>query len=458
MFRNLRAGVRFSRLVAHLFIAFLTVVPLVSCLGGDDETVVYGDTAISSFSLSYLKVIKHVTSSKGEDSTIVVTPTASLYRFDIDHYNKTIVNKDSLPFGTDSLRFLLNIAATNGGYVYYRTGKSDTVTYFQSTDTISFLENPRKFIVISTDAQNAKEYTVKMNIHKEDSMKMTWSAPYDVPMLAGISRSTSVVFGNSLIVKGLKDDKPVLFKTALSDGRNWTQLTPDQELAVASNLAVMDDVVYAVGSDNKTVYMSYDAEKWTPTAIQTDHPVSFYGGNGLYIYGYDTDQKKIVLIDPFFATVEYDKVLNLNNIPVHTDLTPSFCPVMGRGSDAGYLDASVIVGTTDGKCSMVLYKAESIEEQKWMELTNEDEALLPDGVKMQAVAYGDYLVTLANNCFFTSLDRGRTWYDRYYMHTPAGLQTGAEFVFAADPKGTLWIITENGQVYRGKLNRMAWGK
>lgn len=80
----------------------MTVLMLSSCLGTDENTIVYyNDTALTSFSLGTVKLINHTTASDGSDSTYTTTYTPSSNLFYIDQQQGLVYNPDSLPVNTN---------------------------------------------------------------------------------------------------------------------------------------------------------------------------------------------------------------------------------------------------------------------------------------------------------------------------------------------------------------------
>ena len=130
------------------------VVLLASCLDDDvSETVYPSDAAITAFSLGTLNCYRTVKSSKGVDSTYKSNVTGSAYKFYIDQLNRTIYNPDSLPFGTDVAHVICTIASKNSGSVVIKNVDSDTLKYYNSTDSIDFTV-PRQISVYSLDGTN----------------------------------------------------------------------------------------------------------------------------------------------------------------------------------------------------------------------------------------------------------------------------------------------------------------
>ncbi|MCF0209107.1 MAG: hypothetical protein HUK07_06615 [Bacteroidaceae bacterium] len=422
-----------------------------SCLGGDDtNTITYSDCVVSSFSLGTLNRYTHTTSSKGADSIVKTTVTGSDYKFHIDQQKHEIYNTDSLPSGTDSLHVLCNIAALNGGYVFIKSTQSDSLFTYSSADSISFEKNPRTIAVIANDSKSIAFYTVKLNIHKEQEQKMTWNAPYVVDKLASADRLQAIEWDGQMLVKAVKGNATTLYTTRLGDGKQWNAITPNTTLSTTANIAVCGNMLYTTDNSGN-VLKSADGKQWQKVGAQTGNVVGV-SNNLLYI----EKSGSLLSYNINTAATTTEQLYDINSYPFAAKSYTSLCEVKSGSKTVG----TTIVGST-GTASAVLYKAENTAEaQKWMLLTNETKQTLPNGVDIQAVSYGDYIIALANNKLYSSTDFGRSWQNRYYLYSPSALNitAGQAFAFAKDSNGSLWIITKQGQVFRGKYNEASWKK
>ena len=78
-----------TKKLSSLFIIFLSMMAMTSCLGtSEDNTIYYDDTAITAFSLGTLNITRHVKTKDGlRDSSIKSTYKADSYHFNIDQIN-----------------------------------------------------------------------------------------------------------------------------------------------------------------------------------------------------------------------------------------------------------------------------------------------------------------------------------------------------------------------------------
>jgi hypothetical protein len=153
----------------YVCIMFVSVmIVFTSCLGTNDENVYYNDTAITAFTLGTLDRTAHTTSYTGGDSTYSTTVTGSNYKMYIDQVNRKIYNLDSLPYGTDIKHVLVTITTKNGGVAAIKNVKSDTLSYYSSSDSIDFT-TPRTFFVYSNDGTAYCKYVASVGAHKEEA-------------------------------------------------------------------------------------------------------------------------------------------------------------------------------------------------------------------------------------------------------------------------------------------------
>ena len=163
------------RLFKTILLLLTTALLASSCLNDNDSSSTnYNDAAISAFSIGTLKRTVHTTTKAGADSTYITTVTGSNYNFEIDQTTHRIFNTDSLPLGTNVSRVLTTITAYNNGTILLKDMESDTLRYYQSSDSIDFTK-PRKFHVYSYDGSGNTEYTVSVNVHQENPDAFVWT-------------------------------------------------------------------------------------------------------------------------------------------------------------------------------------------------------------------------------------------------------------------------------------------
>ena len=171
--------------ISALLALIMGALMMTSCLKSDDtsEIIYNNDTAITAFSLAAVNRYIHTTSSSGADSVYkkaLSTPVS----FNIDQYNQTVYNTDSLLNDCDLKHVLISVSTKNSGVAVIKSLTSDTLTTILSTDSLDFTQ-PREVRVYAQDGKSYRAYKVTMNKHQVATDKILWekmpadSYPYD---------------------------------------------------------------------------------------------------------------------------------------------------------------------------------------------------------------------------------------------------------------------------------------
>ena len=211
------------------FLAFacmaLAMFAFSSCLNSDeDEITYYDDTAVTAFSLSAANRYIHTTASDGvTDSVYKTSLTVSGYAFSIDQQQRKIYNPDSLPVGTDVAHVLATISSKNGGSIVLNLKNkagNDSLAYYSSSDSIDFT-NPVRVRVYNTRGLAYREYTVQVNVHRQEGDVFKWNST-EASALQTVTGRRMVVNGDGLYLFGLKGDATVGF---VYSNQTWKQLS-----------------------------------------------------------------------------------------------------------------------------------------------------------------------------------------------------------------------------------------
>ena len=149
-----------------LYVMLMAVVAfMTSCKSSDDyDIILYNDAAITSFTLGT------VTRESGSEST---TYAGSLYAFTIDPNTHTIENTDSLPIGSVVNSITCSLSTLNNGVPTIKNLTDDNFTWFTSGSAVDFSQE-RIFRIVPSNGQGYTDYTVKVNVHKEDGDEYVW--------------------------------------------------------------------------------------------------------------------------------------------------------------------------------------------------------------------------------------------------------------------------------------------
>ena len=157
-----------------LYVMLLAVTAfMTSCKSSNDyDIVLYNDAAITSFTLGT------VTREFGNKE---ISFAGSLYPFTIDPIKRTVENTDSLPIGSVVKSVVCAIGTVNNGVPTIKNLDNDNFTWFTSGTAVDFSQE-RIFRIIPSNGQGYSEYTVKVNVHKEDGDEYVWLLQPDAEM------------------------------------------------------------------------------------------------------------------------------------------------------------------------------------------------------------------------------------------------------------------------------------
>ena len=226
--------------IKTIYWMLMTLLVLVSCKSEDEvATVLYNDAAITSFTLGTLN--RYVSGTKS-------TLAGSAYAMQINQATQAdgrrlIENTDSLPIGTDVAHVVCSVSSLNNGVVGIKFTDSDDFYYYSSADSIDFT-SPRIFRVKSSSATGYNDYTVKLNVHKEDGEVYTWkqlsgavkpTTPSGVKQYLGPSSFTDLKNAAGEYVYeeyGLSTGNKIMAK--LHKDATWNQDIPDDHQDIAN--------------------------------------------------------------------------------------------------------------------------------------------------------------------------------------------------------------------------------
>lgn len=418
------------------------------------------DCAITAVTLGTLLRTIHTTSTAGTDSTYNINVTGSDFAMYIDQLNNRIYNADSLPINTQVDKVVFStLTGTSSLAIQSIYNGNDTL--FVKTDSTDF-RTPRTVKVWSADGTMSRDYTFEVNVHKEEADSFVWKlmAEGTGSLIADFVESRAVAKGETLYVFGKTADGSIRLATAptatgtfdntltpttsngasidvqsvllcggtfyalaggnlvsSTDGQEWTAASSAQSFAALAGCSA--DSIYAATS-GKEIMASADGENWTATTVDTEG--SFLTGSyAATCCASHTDENisTIVYVGYADSNVEVwkhdidkrgDYAFPWVYLPQTEELHGYGCPQLAQPSLVTYDESAVLVGlTADGKVSPL----------------------------------------------YRSWDYGRTWdAEEYYIPSI----TGATSISATvDTKQFLWIVCGGtGQVWRGRINRLAW--
>ena len=446
-----------------------SVATLTSCLGGDDDEITYPrDAAITAFSLGTLNRYLTTTSSTGADSIVKSTVTGSNYKFYIDQVGRTIYNPDSLPYGTDVAHVICSITSRNSGRVLVKNINSDTLMYYVSTDSIDF-SVPRTLKVVSLDGSNVVDYTVTVNVHKEEADSFHWQQIATDESIAAATGMKAVPLGGKMLLFCSYGNHGAIFASPSTDGANWTPLLWNVNMplpeSACRNVVTMGGHAYLYAGG--LIFKSADGAVWEHTGAAELYRL--VAASSQKLYALDEGLQLISSADEGVTWV-YEQLDSSGTLLPTTDVsyvcTPSrvdadteIVTLVGNRDENDYpgdLQAQVWSKLAD-------YSAFSTHDP-WLYVNPDDRAdlALPRLTSLSTVNYDGGILAAGGKgrgaCqdegyqqFYSSFDGGIYWNASTTCAFPNGFQCGDAFTMAVDEEGRLWLFcSDSGQVWRGR--------
>lgn len=462
-----------KRIFVPFFVLFAGLIVFVSCLGDGEDYIYYDDTAITSFTLGTLNQTVDTTTSAGKDSTYTTTVDCSGYTFYIDQQRREVYNPDSLPYGIDSSKVVCTISSKNSGYIIIKNIDSDTLKYYSSSDSIDF-SVPRTFYVYSSLGTSRREYTVRVNIHKEKPNVMKWSNVGKNISFPSLTDMRAVSLENKLFVFGTNGSSTLAFSS--SDGSTWQSLTYNfgRLLGTDAYKSVVKKNGYLYIYDSGEVMRSTNGNSWETVSQATLRQL--VAASDTRLYAYDADGQFVVSEDDgeTWSAAELDdssdnlptEDLNYVSIPSVTNDDTYRLLIVGNRDSNTY--ASDTIAHVWGKTEET---SQHSQNQSWVyyKVAANNRYKLPRLRNIQTTTYDDCVIAVGEESLagtthtpfdriYCSYDEGITWKRHGVLTIPDGFDTTTTaYAIASDDNNYLWLICgKDGSVWRGRINRLGW--
>lgn len=446
--------------IKYLFLLLIISATFVSCLSDKDTiTDVNNDAALASFYLQSVKTWNHTISSTGGDSVYSVMKSATNYKFDIDHINGIVFNRDSLPKNHDASQVLCNASAYQNGIVAYRIEQYDTIYAFNSTDTIDFT-NPVEFRVYPADGSGVyRKYVVSLNVHKEVGDSVQWTFMANVPDLA-CEKIKTFCLENKLYAFCSNGAVTNVFVSG--NGVSWDRVNPSINLnsETYSNIVAYNGELYALTDGN--VYRSADAINWN--FVSTASLDKLIAAGTLEMYGLKDGW--IMFSNDGGLTWQRDNVDAEDTVFLPSQ---NFSYTIKPVASNSYTEKVIIVGNRslekypDDNYAMIwqktIEKRADSKSYNWMRSVYAPSAeyQLKKTGNAAVVLYDNQLLAYQPDGFYSSNDEGLIWNKNSIYTVPTEFaETPDNMSIAVDSNNILWIIGNTGNVWRARLNRLAW--
>lgn len=465
-----RARLSFALLSSAVFL-------LTSCLKDDDKNVTYyEDTAITAFSVGTLKWSVDSVTKAGKDTVYQKKLEGKKYAFYIDQLKREVYNPDSLPYGVDGKKVLCTITSRNAGIVLLKSATSDSMKYYSNTDSIDFSQ-PRTFRVYSNSRQQYRDYTIRVNVHKQKPNDFKWTKLTEEPALAALTAMKAVVAKGKIYVFGKTGGGTKIYASATNDGKTWTQIVPTGltlDADAYKNVAVQGDTLFLWNGGR--LLKSVDATTWTTIPTTGSAPQQLLGVSHSGFCFLGTDNLLYTLkrgeTEPTRETLNSDAAylpvqdISFVALPaLANDSTDQLLLFGNRTVDVKHPESTAMVW---GKVAEYSKKA-TTTTQHWTRYIGLNPNLLPRLTHLQVVAYGRYLLAIggdplvgskpaAFSQMYFSKDGGVTWYNNKIYTLPSTLNSShTSFAMTVDADNYIWLVCgDSGQVWKVRKNSMGW--
>lgn len=452
-----------NRKFASFILLFIAVFSLSSCLSSDDGEYVYThDTAITSFSLGTLTRSYHAIEDD-KDTTLTESVTGSDYTFLIDQITREIYNPDSLPCGTDVSAVLATIYSKNSSPIVLMNEAGDSIaSYYSSSDSIDFTK-PRYFRVYNNDYTAYATYTVTVNVHQEEADSFNWvSLAAQNADLAALVDLKAVECDSYIYVFGMGMNGLKIYKTAISDGHSWAEVTPSVALANNAYMSVMtfDGYIYALS--NGDVLRSTDAVSWTVVGHDASL-VQLIGASNEHLYAYGLTG--ISTSDDDGATWSVERLdMDASFLPTE-DVCLTSLPILSTQKAENLVltgQRSESFGDSIGTVWTKTVDDNNGESLPWnyVEYDRYQGCKFPKLGRLLVERSDSGLVALGSDAkMYKCNDGGLSWYVDSLVTLPASFHGSACYAFLRDSNHYYWVVdAEMGNVWKGRFNRDGWRK
>lgn len=444
---------------------------MTSCLKDSSQDVIYyDDAAITSFTLGTLKRVVHTKTKAGKDSVYTTTLNCSSYKFHIDQETGIIANVDSLPKGVDISKALVTIGTYNSSTAVYKSLTSDSIFYYQSTDSIDFTQ-PRTILCYSNDGSWNKTYKAQINVHKETVDSMYWTQKGTNSNIAALAGMKAFCHNGKMYVYGMAGNTPKLYSTSVKDGNNWVSVSAP--IAGSLSMTTDDTNIYALTDDGK-VCISADGETWTVNS-QTSGISQLVAASRSEIYAIDNDGMLVSSKDngatwakeSLDSEASFLPTRDINGIRVASSVNPELDKVIIIGNRNIDADTTAVVWskTVDNN-----YSSKSTE---WMyqKFDADNLHVAPALANVSVAHYNNELYMIGgngiNSCketafskVYCSQNAGLNWWTSKTVAMPEGFASSStSFCMASDGDRNIWLFCgDTGQVWVGYYSTYHWGK
>ena len=462
-----------------------------SCLDNDvEEIVLPAYTSIKSFSIGTVSMEKHGKDTLGRDTTYIDTVSCAHYPFTIDQLKRTIENKDSLPIGSDVSRVLVSIEADSRAIVYEKRNKNGEIkdTIWSETDSIDFT-HPVPFKVFAINGKMGVPYMVKANVHKQIPDTLEWSHSVAPKFVANkLNKQRTVFFNDALYTFGTKQDGTVVAEmlpvNQIKNG-TWKNIatlpakTNTYSLQAWKNqlLFVADGKLYRLTTSTDVPYEQVGSVDNLHTLISAGNQAV----NQEVMFAYNED-KKIIALNADGSQVQQKEFDFIDDIAFNTDrlFAASYATRHNKS-----LTRTIVMSNGSATDSIACVYGYTTNDDKRGKLTMKEPVTCPNLENISMIYYDNKLYAFGGGMpaknikpfehFYSSIDNGLTWQEvkrcmifpleesakhpdihPFATYYTAGVE--GSYSVTVSPDHFIWIVWENGNVTKGRVNRLGFAQ
>ena len=444
--------------IKRLSLSVLSCVLLtlnVSCLKVTEEEKT-PDAGITSFVVGYYNVRFHDVNVQRRDTIVYNREGGVMYPMTIDQINNRIYNIDSLAYGS----VLDSVTCSIGykGVVTYRYDDDGSVYDWNSYEALDFTR-PLSFIVTSTDGSYVRTYDFKLNVCSVFPDSMLWINA-DSAGFTKLDGPCAVVSGDTLYDFGT-DSEGALKVARRNVSKGVWSVAAVSGLPVSGwshSVVALKDSLYSVSGGN--LYVSRNGTDWKVSRSGISAIIPSVNRNDC-IWAVTTSDDIVRTTDmKQWTTVQKKPQGFADSVAVAVVSPLETNPKITR---------TILIGNKAGENYSRIWTMLSTDtELTQIDFPVNEDLRLPVYKTLSVIWYDEVLFAFGRGLdgFRQSTDNGLTWYycDRYadetsswnrYMQLPEAIKgVNSGFSYATDSLGGLWIMTSDGQVWRGAITRL----
>lgn len=423
--------------------------------GSDDDytvsTVAPTTCVVTNVQMGSIPCVRTTKDSEGKDSVYVVTVTGAYYPMSIDQNKGHIFNVDSLPYGCDVAKITFTTLSCSGTLAINSLGEQETDTFFVAKDSTDF-RKPRKVTVYSPNGLAKRTYNMEVRVHQEEGDKFVWTQ-YPNAQDAFGNATLNAAFSNNgtLFAYGEEDGAPVVFTAQTTAPTQWEKHASNQ---VVRSVVYYKSEYYAL-SDGALI-QSTDGIVWNALSTTLTAPLMALANGTTALYGVTSDGFVTSTDGVNWEAQDADEPENLPTgicaatcLPSMTDNTFEDIILVGSKEDKSVVWKLNVDTEGDYSYPWIYYPDTNLNPQPCPLLTQRS-VYAYDGGTLMAGVHQDGKYTLC-----LSRDNGRTW-DVTAIPQPENATMAS--VTTVDAFNFIWIITPNGNIMKGRFNRLGWDK